>query len=123
MRKIALFSIVFMVCIGLTGCIYSSANLMSIQSDNTTVFGAWGYVHCGQSSRIVLYRSQQSSNLKKNDMPKWPAIPTITTDPENINIGKPNDKMPKDRIITTQEEPSVIEQAASMATGNVPLPK
>jgi len=96
---------------------------MSVQSDNTTVFGAWGYVHCGQNSRILLYRSQQSSNMKKGDMPSWPTVPTITTDPQNVNIGKFNKNMPKDKQVTTAETPSLIEQAAAAATGNIPLPK
>lgn len=119
----ALFSIVCIICVGLSGCVYSSVNLASIQSDNTTVFGAWGYVHCGQNSRILFYRSQQSSNLKKGDMPSWPTVPTVTTDPANVNIGKPNKSMPKDKIITPDAEPSALEQAAVTATTGVPLPK
>ena len=108
------------LCLALTGCVYSSANLISIQSDNTTVFGGWGYIHCGTGSRIVMYRSQQSCNLVKKDMPSWPSIPTITTDPENVNIGKPNTKMPKDRIATPspqeQDTSSIVETAATVIT-------
>jgi len=56
--------------------------------------------------------------MKKEEMPKWPIIPTVITDPENVSIGKPNEKMPKDRIATPQdkEDTSVIEAAAKLIT-------
>jgi len=100
MRKIILFSIVFMLCIGLSGCVYSSANLMRAQGKEINVLGAWGWVNCKESS-VTLYRSTDAISYPKDPntkYPKIPARPTIQEESEaaSFNVGKPAALKPKD---------------------------
>jgi len=95
MRKAILFGMVFMLCMSLTGCTYSSANLMRAQGKDIMVFGAWGYVHCIDSA-VTFYRSTDATGEKKDDYPRLPTRPTITEAGEasTVNIGRPNNKLP-----------------------------
>jgi hypothetical protein len=83
---ITISSLLFM----LSGCTYSSANLMRAKGDDIMVFGAWGYVHCVNSS-VTLYRSTDAIAYPKDPkqpFPKIPARPTIAEDGTDITIGK-----------------------------------
>lgn len=78
------------MCLCLTSCTYSSANLMRTQGGDVTVLGAWGFVRCINSS-VTLYRSMDTTSEKKDDFPKIPTRPTISESGQagQVNIGKP----------------------------------
>lgn len=89
MRRIFFF-VVVLLSLGLSGCIYSSANLIRAKGEDIYVLHPAGYVHCKNSS-ITLYRSTDTmSYLKDKDAkyPKVPARPTISEDGTDITIGK-----------------------------------
>jgi hypothetical protein len=82
-----LFGLVF-VMFFLSGCVYSSANMMRAKGEYIKVFGAWGWVECKNSS-ITLYRSNDSiSYMKGEGYPKIPTRPTVTEEGTDIVIGK-----------------------------------
>jgi hypothetical protein len=88
MKRLILFSIVFILCMGLTGlsgCTYSSANLMRAEGDDIMVFGAWGYVHC-QNSAVTLYTGRATNSTKKDDYVRLPAMPDIEASKTNAKI-------------------------------------
>jgi hypothetical protein len=114
MKKLFMYSIVSIVCLMLSGCIYSSANLARIRSDDTTILGAWGLVRCGQNSAITLYSGRQVCSTKKEDFVGWPTIPTVQEDSNaNLNIGKPSKTIPTPKVVTTPESNTGIIDAAS----------
>jgi hypothetical protein len=99
MRKLIVAAVLLQLT--LSGCAYSSANLMRAKGDDIMVFGAWGYVKCKNSS-ITLYRSTDAiSYLKDKDAkyPKIPPRPTISEEGTDIVIGKtakPADATPEE---------------------------
>ena len=123
MRKFLLFSIVFMVCIGLTGCATWAGNrAIYAKSDNATIFGGWGYAHLGKGSAMLIWDNSVVAKTAKDFIGFLP-VPQIQVDPNsNLNIGKPL-KYPPSAVVAESQSPSLLEQAASMATGNIPIPK
>ena len=125
MRKFLLFSIVFMVCIGLTGCATWAGNrAIYAKSDNATIFGGWGYAHMGKGTSLLIWDNSVVSQAKsEKEFIGFLPVPQIQVDPNsNLNIGKPS-KYPPSAVVAESQSPSLIEQAASAATGNIPLPK
>lgn len=119
MKKFLLFNIVFMLCMGLSGCIYSSVNGAYIKSDNVTVLGPWGYVHTGINSSILLYRAMNScGKTTKAEFVGWPVMPNIQEDPNSgLNIGKPVKGLPTapTKVTTTEATPGIEQVAALIA--------
>ena len=91
--------VVFLLLFMLSGCTYSSSNLLRAKGEDIMVFGAWGYVHCVNSS-VTLYRSQDSiSYIKGNkEYPKIPVRPTYSEDGTDVTIGK----VPAAKPVVTQ---------------------
>ena len=89
MRRTILFGISILLVVVLSGCVYSSANMMRAKGEYIKVFGAWGWVEC-KNSAVTMYRSSDSiSYIKgKQEYPKIPTRPTITEDDMDIIIGK-----------------------------------
>ena len=78
------------LCLILSGCIYSSANLIRAKGEDIYVIHPAGLVHCKNSS-ITLWRSTDTmSYMKDKDAkyPKVPARPTVTEEGTDITIGK-----------------------------------
>ncbi len=124
MRRFLLFVIVCMVCIGLTSCATWAGNrAIYAKSDNATIFGGWGYAHLGKGSAMLIFDNSVVTPLKAKEFIGHLPVPQIQVDPNsNLNIGKPLKYAPSEVVAETQS-PSLIEQAASVATGNIPLPK
>ncbi len=92
MRKLVLLTatIILLLPIILSGCIYSSANLIRAKGDSIYVIHPAGIVDCKNAS-VTLYRSSDAmSYLKDKDAkyPKVPTRPTIDEDGTDIIIGK-----------------------------------
>ena len=90
MRNILFFTVILLVFVMLSGCTYSSANMMRVKGEHVKVFGAWGYVDCTNAA-VTMYRSTDAiSYLKDKEAkyPKIPARPTIDEDGTDITIGK-----------------------------------
>ncbi len=81
--------IVILLCFCLSGCTYSSANLIRAQGGKVTVFWGTGFVHCVNSA-LTFYRSMDTTSEKKDDFPKLPVRPTISEAGQGgqVNIGK-----------------------------------
>ncbi len=83
-------AILVIFCICVSGCVYSSANLIRAQGGKVTVFWGAGFVHCVNSA-LTFYRSQDSATyMKGKEYPKIPTRPTISEVGQGgqVNIGK-----------------------------------
>lgn len=88
---------IFLIVVGLivpllcvSGCIYSSANLIRAKGDSIYVIHPAGIVDCKNAS-VTLYRSSDAASYLKDPTakyPKIPARPTIDEDGTDITIGK-----------------------------------
>lgn len=88
-RAWLLMVVVMVIALTLSGCVYSSANMMRAKGDHVKVFGAWGYVDC-VNSQVTLYRSMDAIAYPKDKdtkYPKIPARPTVSEDGTDITIG------------------------------------
>lgn len=82
------FFVSLSLCFLLSGCVYSSANMMRAKGEYIKVFGAWGWVEC-KNAAVTMYRSMDAiSYLKKEGYPKIPPRPTVSEDGTDIVIGK-----------------------------------
>jgi hypothetical protein len=87
---VLLFVVLMIVCITLSGCIYSSANLIRAKGDSIYVIHPAGIVDCKNAS-VTLYRSTDAASYMKNPDQKYPKVPprpTIDEDGTDITIGK-----------------------------------
>lgn len=112
MKKLAYFSIVFMLCMGLTGCaVDSSSNMARLKSDNLTAFGPWGYVHGGNNTTVTFYSGRQAATKDAKEKIDWPSIPNIQEDANsNFNIGKPMlEGFYKKKVTVPEVTPGVVE--------------
>ena len=99
MKKIMLLVICVVLCLSLSSCIYSSANLVRAQGKHITVLCPGAYVNATESS-VTLYRSTDAMTYMKNPTakyPKVPARPTIQEEAESgsFNAGKAATMTPK----------------------------
>lgn len=122
MGRFALFSIVFILCMSLTGCaVYSSANMARIHSDSVTVLGPWGFVHTGANTALTFYTGRQVASkdaIKENGKIDWPAIQTIQEDSNaNLNIGKPSKQLPTPKVVVPESTDASILNAAAQVIG------
>ena len=119
MRKIGLLLLAVVVCLSLSSCIYSSANLLRAQGKEINVLGAWGWVKCVDSS-VTLYRSTDAIKyIKGNDKyPKVPARPSIQEESEasSMNIGKPSALVPKPATPHENSTPIIAQVAQAVMT-------
>lgn len=123
MRKIGLLAVVLM-CACLSGCIWGGNRAIYLKSDNATLFGGWGYAHVGKSSSLLIWDNSCVTDAKTaEEFIGYLPVPQIQVDPNsNLNIGKPS-KFPPSAVVAESQAPSAIEQVASIATGNIPIPK
>jgi len=110
-----LIALLLCVVLMLSGCIYSSANLIRAQGKKITVLCPSAYVNCIDSS-VTLYRSTDAiSYLKDKDAkyPKVPTRPTISEEAESssFNAGKAEKLAPK--AATPQPDDSGIIPAVA----------
>lgn len=103
MRKthLALLVVIMVACaMTISGCIYSSANLIRAKGDSIYVIHPAGIVDCKNAS-VTLYRSSDAASYLKDPTakyPKIPARPTIDEDGTDITIGKTTKPAPAPEV-------------------------
>ena len=121
MRAITkLVMISFALVIGLSGCMYGSANLLRAQGKEINVLCEGGWVNCKEAS-VTMYRSTDAiAYVKDKDAkyPKLPARPTIQEEAESssFNVGKPAKLAPKDATPDSGSTPIIAEVAKAVMT-------
>lgn len=115
--SIAVFLIVlFVSAMFLSGCVYSSANMVRAQGKKITVLCPAAYVNCIDST-VTLYRSTDAIAYPKNPKqayPKIPTRPTISEESEasSFNAGKATKLNQKDATPMPDDSPlAAVAQA------------
>jgi hypothetical protein len=88
MKRLAWFSIVFMVCISLAGCVYSSANVIRAQGKSILWLGAEGAIYVKDASINIVRSMDSKSHIPGGDYAHRPNIVEFT-DSSNFSFGEP----------------------------------
>lgn len=115
-----LIAAIMCMCLVLSGCVYSSANLMRAQGKEVNVLGAWGWVKCVDAS-VTMYRSTDAIAYPKDPKTAYPKIPArpnyqAESEAESVNIGKTTKLTPKADTVESDSTPTIAAVAQAVMT-------